>query len=140
MTGRTKRGFLRVLKNTLNPLTARAARSGRGPFSVVRHVGRKTGKVYETPLILARIPGGFVAELTYGPEVAWYRNVVAAGRCVIIFKGADHDIDRIEPYATEDGLRAFSNPAAFILKLMRRHAFRILREPDGSPARDGSDK
>ena len=70
MTGRAKRGFLWLLKNTLNRATLRAARAGRGPFSLVRHIGRKTGTVYETPLILARAPGGFVAELTYGTDVA----------------------------------------------------------------------
>lgn len=128
MTSGIRRGFLWVLKNTLNRATLRAARVGRGPFSLVRHVGRKTGVVYETPLILARAPGGFVAELTYGPDVAWYRNIVAAGNCVIVFKGVEHQIDRIEPCTPEEGLRAFRQPAAFILKLSGRHEFRFLHE------------
>lgn len=128
MAGIIKRGFLEVLKHTLNPVTLRAARAGRGPFSLVRHVGRKTGTVYETPLILAAVPGGFVAELTYGPDVAWYRNIVAAGHCVIVYKGVEHAVDRIEPYSSEDGLRAFGNPAALVLKLLRRHEFRFLHE------------
>lgn len=128
MTGGIKRRFLWVLKNTLNRATLRAARVGRGPFSLVRHVGRKTGRVYETPLILARAQGGFVAELTYGPDVAWYRNIVAAGNCVIIFKGIEHHIDRIESCSPAEGLRAFRQPAASVLKLLRRHEFRFLRE------------
>lgn len=105
------------------PLTLRAARSGRGPFSVVRHVGRKTGNGYETPLILAESEGGFVAELTYRENVSWYRNIVAAGNCVILFKGIEHQIDRIDPYSAEEGLRAFGNPAAILLRLMGRHEF-----------------
>src|SRR6478735_11226158 len=72
-----KRRFLCLLKNTLNRGTTRLARTGHGPFSLVRHVGRKTGTMYETPVILAQVPGGFVAELTYGPGVSWYRNIVA---------------------------------------------------------------
>jgi deazaflavin-dependent oxidoreductase (nitroreductase family) len=128
MTGSIKRGFLWVLKNTLNRATLRAARVGRGPFSLVRHIGRKTGRVYETPLILARVPGGFVAELTYGPDVAWYRNIVAAGNCVIVFKGTEHHIDRIELCPPAEAFRAFRQPAAFILKLLRRHEFRFLHE------------
>ena len=28
---------------------------------------------------------------------------------------------------TEDGLRAFGNPAALVLRLLRRHEFRLLR-------------
>src|SRR4029450_3747726 len=71
--------FFWVLKHTLNRLTTRLARSGHGPFSLVRQVGRKSGRTYETPLILAEVPQGFVAELTYGDKVDWYRNIVAAG-------------------------------------------------------------
>lgn len=128
MSSTIKGSFLTLLKRTLNPMTLRAARSGHGPFSLVRHVGRKTGAVYETPLILARTHEGFVAELTYGPDVAWYRNIVAAGSCVILFEGTERQIDRIEPYSAEDGLRAFGTPAALVLKLMRRHEFRFLHE------------
>jgi len=128
MTGRAKRGFLWLLKNTLNRATLRAARSGRGPFSLVRHVGRKTGAVYETPLILARAPGGFVAELTYGTDVAWYRNIVAAGVCDILYLGTEHHIVGIEPMSTEAGLAAFGNPRAVILRVLRRHDFLLLRE------------
>ena len=125
---RAKRAFLQVLKQTLNPLTLRAARAGRGPFSLVRHVGRRTGRVYETPLILARVPDGFVAELTYGPEVSWYRNVVAAGGCVVVHAGAEHRVDRIEPCSRGDGLAAFGYPAALVLRILRRGEFRHLRE------------
>jgi len=52
------------LKNVLNPAAVRMARTGRGPFSLIRHTGRKTGRTYETPLILARSGGDFVAELS----------------------------------------------------------------------------
>lgn len=126
--GRVKRGFLKVLKNTLNPVTTRIARSGRGPFSLVRHVGRKTGTRYETPLILARVPQGFVAELTYGPQVSWYRNVVAAGECVIVHGGAEYTITAIADCPADDGLRAFGYPQAIVLKLLHRHDFRYLVE------------
>ena len=128
MTSSIRSGFLWVLKNTLNRATLRAARSGHGPFSLVRHVGRKSGATYETPVILARRPDGFVAELTYGPQVNWYRNIVAAGHCEVVYKGVEHYIDRIEPCSTEDGLKAFGNPRAVVLRLLRRHEFRLLHE------------
>ncbi len=134
MSGRAQRVLLRVLKHTLNPLALRAARSGRGPFSVVRHVGRRSGRVYETPLILARVDGGFVAELTYGTGVSWYRNVVAAAGCVVVHRGTEHRIDRVETFSRDDGLAAFGYPAALVLRLLRRKEFRLLHEaPTGSP-------
>ena len=125
---RLKRRYLWLLSNTLNRATRRAARSGRGPFSLVRHIGRKTGKTYETPILLASTPDGFVAELTYGPDVAWYRNIVTAGQCVVVYRGAEHHIDRIEPCSVQDGLRAFGYPRALVLRLLRRHEFRLLHE------------
>ena len=126
--GPIKRTWLRLIKHTLNPVAMRTARAGWGPISLVRHVGRKSGTPYETPLILARAPGGFVAELTYGPQVSWYRNVTAAGSCEIVYKGKTHRISAIEPYSTEDGLRAYGFPLAVALRVLRRHQFRFLRE------------
>lgn len=125
MNGR--RGFFWILDHTINPVAMRLARSGRGPFSLVRHVGRKTGRVYETPLIVAELPDGFVAELTYGTNVSWYRNVMAAGECVLIVHGDEHRIDAITEYPTEAGLAAFGYPRALILKLLQRKEFRHMR-------------
>jgi deazaflavin-dependent oxidoreductase (nitroreductase family) len=120
------RVWLWLLKNTLNRVAVRAVRAGRGPFSVVRHVGRTTGRVYETPLLLVRHGPGFIAELTYGPGVAWYRNVVAAGGCTVVAKGAEYRIDAIEACEPAVGLRAFGQPAALVLRLLRRREFRLL--------------
>ncbi len=123
---RVRRTFFEVLKRTVNPLAMRVARSGHGPFSVVRHVGRRSGKTYETPLIVAAVADGFIAELTYGPNVSWYRNAVAAGNCVLVVGGVEHRIDAITPYSPEAGLRAFGFPRALILKALRRNEFRYL--------------
>jgi deazaflavin-dependent oxidoreductase (nitroreductase family) len=125
--GKLKRGYLWLLKNTLNRVTARAALSSHGPFSLVRHIGRKTGKAYQTPLILARLGRDFIAELTYGEDVSWYRNAVAAHGCTIVWKGEEHRIVSIEPCDRDVALRAFGYPAAAILRLLRRREFRLLR-------------
>lgn len=125
---RAKRGFLQLLARTLNPLTLRLARKGTGPFSLIRHVGRTTGTTYETPVMLARVPDGFIAELTYGPEVSWYRNIVAAGGCMVVYSGAEHEIVSIEQFGTDDGLRAFGTARGAVLRLLRRREFRLLRE------------
>lgn len=125
-TASFRRAWLGLLKHTLNRATVPLARAGIGPFSLVRHVGRRSGRIYETPLLLARTDGGFVAELTYGPEVAWYRNVVAAGRCEVVDQGIAYPIGRVEACDTATGLRAFGNPAALVLRALRRKEFRLL--------------
>ena len=63
-----------------NRITSRFA--GRLPgFGIVTHVGRKSGKVYRTPVNVFRAPEGFLIALTYGRESEWVRNVLAAGGC-----------------------------------------------------------
>ena len=108
------RGFLWVLNHTLNRVTMRLAKWGHGPFSLIRHVGRKTGHAYETPVILARVPEGFIAELTYGDTVNWYRNVATAGGCVVLFRGKEYRVTAIEPYDTETGRAAYPAPPLFV--------------------------
>lgn len=128
-----KRGWLTFIQHTLNRLTLWMARHGAGPFALIRTTGRKSGRTYETPLVLARVPEGFVAELTYGPEVNWYRNVVAANRATVVWKGREFEVVGIEPIETSAGLRAFGPARSWLLKLLRRHEFRLLRESTSEP-------
>lgn len=120
--------YLWLLKNTLNRVTTRAARNGRGPFSLIRHTGRKSGRTFETPVVLARVPEGFVAELTYGEDVNWYRNIVAAGGCVVVFGGEEYRVIGIETLGTAAGRAAFPPFRRAILTLLRRKEFRLLRQ------------
>jgi len=119
--------FLKLLNRTLNPITLRAAHRGRGPFSLVEHVGRRSGRTFEAPLILARVPEGFVAELTYGDRVNWYRNLVAAGGGRVLWRGEWFDVTAVEPCGTDEGMRAFGPPASWVLRILRRREFRLLR-------------
>jgi deazaflavin-dependent oxidoreductase (nitroreductase family) len=124
-------GGLWLLKNTLNRVTSAVARSGHGPFSLVEHVGRKSGKIYQTPIIVARITDGFIAELTYGENVNWYRNIEAAGGCELIVAGARHHVVAIERCSPDVGRTAFGVPARQILSLLHRNEFRLLRTARG---------
>src|SRR2546425_13375164 len=51
------------------------------PLAVVHHVGRKTGRVYRTPVVAFRSDAGVVIPMTYGRDVDWARNVVRANGC-----------------------------------------------------------
>lgn len=129
-----RHGLLWLLKNTLNRWTTRLARAGTGPFSLVRHVGRKSGTAYETPIIVAEAEDGFIAELTYGENVSWYRNIVAAGGCELVVGGVPRQVIAIESYPSDAGRRAFGFPARLVLSLLRREEYRLLRTADaGGP-------
>jgi deazaflavin-dependent oxidoreductase (nitroreductase family) len=126
--------FIWLLNNTLNRVTSAIARSRHGPFSLIRHVGRKSGRSFETPLILAKVPEGFIAELTYGDDVNWYRNVVAAGECVVVHHQVEHHVSAIEPCPAERGRDAYAAPLRLILKALARTEFRLLRTDHRAPA------
>jgi deazaflavin-dependent oxidoreductase (nitroreductase family) len=49
------------------------------PLAVVHHVGRRSGRAYRTPVVAFRTAGGFVVPMTYGRDVDWARNLLAAG-------------------------------------------------------------
>ena len=115
--------FGRVLKHTLNRVTSRIARTSHGPFALVRHVGRKSGKSYETPIIVQRVTDGFVIELTYGDQVDWYRNIVAANGCGILYHRVSYTITGLEPIPAEQGIGYFTAGQQRILRLLRREHF-----------------
>ena len=122
-----RKSLLIVLKYTLNPLTRRLARASIGPFTIVRHVGRRSGKLYETPIIAIPVKDGFVIELTYGHDVDWHKNVLAAGGCRVVWHGRDYAIGKIEPLNTATGRAAFTPPQQLILRIIRRKHFEKMK-------------
>jgi len=118
-----KRAWLWFIRRTLNHLTLAIARSRLGPFAIVRVAGRRTGIVRDTPIVAAPIDGGFMLELTYGSDVQWYRNVRAAGGCVIVRHRSEHRIIRVEEVDTATGLAAFGPAAQGLLRMLRREHF-----------------
>lgn len=88
-----------------------------GPFAIIRHVGRRSGKPYETVIMVWPTGEGFVIALTYGPEVDWYRNVLAAGGCTVFWHSKVYAVGKPEPIDAKTALSAF--PAALRLILGR---------------------
>lgn len=127
MRASIRRAKLWLMKRTLNRVTARVARRGGGPFSLIRHVGRRSGRTYETPVVLGKVPAGFVVELAYGEDVDWLRNITAAGGCVVVHGGEERRVDAIEPCDAATGRAAFPPVRRAILTVTRRRDFRLLR-------------
>ncbi|SRR5258708_1247378 len=105
-------------KRITNPLLRRFANSSRGPFAVIHHVGRRSGKPYETTIMVWPVEEGFVIALTYGESVDWYRNILAAERCTLLWHRKVYVVGKPEPIDVKTALPAF--PLAFRLILRRR--------------------
>jgi deazaflavin-dependent oxidoreductase (nitroreductase family) len=92
----------RVNRSVTNPRVMRTAGSAHTQTSVIAHVGRKSGRVYETPVDIISATTGLLIALPYGTRVDWLRNVVAAGSATVVTHGDRVDVERPTIVATAD--------------------------------------
>ena len=57
------------------------------PYAVVHHVGRKSGTAYSNPVLCWIEDGRISIPLTYGTDVDWLKNVLAAGEFTLTREG-----------------------------------------------------
>lgn len=93
-------------KRIFNRVTLKFAGSSYSPIAIIRHVGRRSGTPYATPVIVKPLGDRFVFTLPYGSKVDWFRNVLAAGRATVIWHGKEYPVESPEPLVGS-GLRAF---------------------------------
>jgi deazaflavin-dependent oxidoreductase (nitroreductase family) len=103
-------------------------------LGLVLHVGRRSGRVYRTPVNLFTADGHYTVALTYGREADWVRNVVTEGGCRIVHRGKE--IRLVEPRIVHDETRAAIRPVErFFLRLFGIADFLVLDvAPSGAPS------
>lgn len=107
-------------KYVTNRLLHRFASCSRGPFAIIGHVGRHSGKSYETVIWVWPTREGFVIALTYGPEVDWYRNMLVAGGGTVFWHRRLYAVGKPEPIDAETALPAFPAPFRLIFRTFGR--------------------
>lgn len=90
-------------------------------MGLVVHRGRRSGRVYQTPVRVFPIRDGYVIALTYGPGTDWAQNVLAAGGCELRTQG--RSVLLTEPHVYHDESRRNIRP-------VERQALRLLRVAD----------
>ena len=124
-----------VVHRYANPLIRPLARRLPG-FAVVTHRGRKTGQAHRTPINVFRRGNDYFFFLTYGSDVNWVKNVLAAGSCSLETRGGV--IELVEPeLVTDPGLRP-APPHVRFLERRLAGVTQYLRMQAASPARDRS--
>jgi deazaflavin-dependent oxidoreductase (nitroreductase family) len=93
MRGSVQNG-LRLFTRAMRPLALRSAGKQGSTTSVVRHVGRRSGRTYETPVIAVRHDDGFLIALPYGERTDWLKNVLGKGSATIVTNGRTYEVDR----------------------------------------------
>jgi deazaflavin-dependent oxidoreductase (nitroreductase family) len=104
----------------IKPLVLKSSGTRGGIASVVQHVGRRSGRSYETPVNAVPTDDGFVIALPYGLNTDWLKNVLASGSANIVHEGGTYEVDRPEIVPT-----AIAEPL-FSAKAQRTHRrFRV---------------
>jgi len=122
----TRMSFLRPFTTrVINPVTRLIA--GRLPwFGILSYTGRRSGRRYRTPINVFRHGDRYVFALTYGSEVQWVKNVMAAGGCDIRTRG--RDIRLVDPELFVDPTRQLMPlPVRVILQLNDVNEFLRMR-------------
>ena len=74
-------------RNILKPIALTFAGRASMPYAVLYHAGRHSGRSYATPLLVQAMKSGWVIPLTYGEKADWYRNIMKAGGCTLLWQG-----------------------------------------------------
>ena len=89
-----------------------------GPLAIVEHRGRRSGTRYRTPVMAFPEGEEVIFALTYGTEVDWVKNLIAAGGCTIEYQRRSIRLadPRLEHGTTAE---AFPRLVRWMLRLMR---------------------
>jgi deazaflavin-dependent oxidoreductase (nitroreductase family) len=102
-------------KHVTNKIMIHLAGKKFGHFAILTHTGRKTGKVYKTPIIAEPVEDGFVIALTYGKKVDWLANMLANGKCSLFWKEKEYALSKPEFVDRTTCLKAFPTPLNKVL-------------------------
>ena len=85
--------IVRPLTHAFNPFILRIAGGWWFPmFSLLHHRGRKSGRVYATPVTAVPRGGWFWFGLAFGEHSGWARNVIASGDADLRYRGTDYHL------------------------------------------------
>ena len=90
------RAIRRFNRRFMNPRQMKTAGTPGAYAGFVRHVGRRSGRVFETPVGPFATDDGFVIALPYGTSSDWVKNVLAAGSATLVTEGQTVEVDQPE--------------------------------------------
>jgi deazaflavin-dependent oxidoreductase (nitroreductase family) len=123
---RTPPAPLRIVARVINPLIKRlAGKRHVRAFAVIEHRGRRSGRVYATPVAARPTAGGFLVPMAFGERADWFRNVQAAGSCIIRWNGSDYAVDDPEIIDWEAAKPTFTRIERIFAPLFADHFVRL---------------
>lgn len=89
-------------RRVVNPRQLAVAGRPGAYASIIRHLGRRTGREHETPVGVVADGDTFLIVLPYGRGTQWLRNVLAAGEATLVTEGHTYRVDRPEVIPTRE--------------------------------------
>lgn len=120
----------------INPLTRRFADRLPG-FAIISYRGRTSGRTYHTPMNVFRDGDSYVFALTYGPDVQWVKNVLAAGEAEIRTHEGTILLTEPELFSDPQG-RAMPRVVRIFLRFQHVTAYLRMRPVDQRPTPAGA--
>ena len=95
--GAPRRLVIAFNKHVLNPGMLWLATHRRTYYAALHHVGRRSGRLYTTPVVAKLVgEGSAIIPLPYGPDTDWCRNVLAAGGGTLTVQGQEYRLSAPE--------------------------------------------
>ena len=101
--GPLPRRFARFNRRVANPVIRRFAGTF-GPFALVRHQGRRTGRTYTTPVLAFGTRDELFVGVLYGANSDWVRNVVESGHAEVRWHRESTEYRHVELVARDRAL------------------------------------
>jgi deazaflavin-dependent oxidoreductase (nitroreductase family) len=95
-------------------------------FGILTYLGRTSGRTYHTPINVFRHGDNYVFALTYGRDVQWVKNVLAADGATLRTRG--RDVRLVDPVIyTDPSRRLMPLPVRIVLRFDRVDDFVRMR-------------
>ena len=118
--------IIRPLTRIFNPLVKRVAGGRWVPmWSLLHHRGHRSGRTYTTPITAMPRGDFFWISLAFGQDSGWARNILAAGECVLRYRGTDYHL--VEPVVVDASSVRSQLPLMFRVGLPAMGLHKVLR-------------
>ncbi len=114
---RLGRRMARFNRRVSNPLIVHVAGLLPG-MGIVIHVGRRTHRVYRTPVLVFRTKDGYRIALTYGRDSEWVKNALNHGAVRLVAMRREHELSEPE-IVTDPHRQHVPGPERWVLAMMR---------------------
>ena len=116
------RGLAEFNRSITNQFTRPFATRLSG-FAVIHHVGRRSGKKFETPVNAWRHGDSIVVTLTYGSDTDWLKNCKSAGQALFVMSGEEIAVGSPAPLDPAEGQALVPTVVAQILRFINVDEF-----------------